>query len=57
MKVYLVVGDTVRDLVYAVMAHEEDAQHFANALEEGDEAHVETRELFYGQPPFRGFNP
>lgn len=40
--------------IYAVFYGREDADWFAGAIDEDCE--VESRTLYYGQPPNRGFN-
>lgn len=54
MKVYLVedIGDNP-GCVYAVFAHEKDANDFASWF---DDVEVYERTLFYGQPSIRGYN-
>lgn len=55
MKVFLVVDThNAPGRVLAIFADEEDADLFADAL--SDSCDVESRTLWYGQPPNRGFN-
>lgn len=60
MKVYLVedCGNNP-GRIYAVLASEDDAQRFADAISGATEteAHVVERSLIYGQPPHLGYNP
>lgn len=58
MNVYLVTGVGKHDgTVFAVMASEEDADSFAEALfDTGINTEVEERTLIYGQPSIRGYN-
>lgn len=54
-QVHLVVGcENNPGRVYAVFKSRADAEWFADAIDEGCE--VESRTLYYGQPPNRGFN-
>ncbi len=52
--VYLVICDSTRRCL-AVFSNEEDAEDFADLIEQG--AEVEKRTLWYGQPSVRGYNP
>ena len=60
MNVYLVedVGNSP-GRIYAVLASLDDAERFASAVayDKGTECNVVERTLFYGQPPYCGYNP
>lgn len=57
MKVYLVenVGNCP-GRVQAVFAHKTDADAFCNFMNTEDAHEVVERTLFYGQPPWPGYN-
>jgi hypothetical protein len=57
MKVYLVEGVIMcPGKIYAIFADVEDAWDFIAASGLEDDAEVWERTLFYGQPPYPGYN-